>query len=76
MSPSLDEREAALVVGVSVHTLRKWRRLRRGPAFVKFRGAARKGRGNAGRVVYREEDLSAFLDAVTVPTEQPPMPVA
>jgi hypothetical protein len=26
-------------------------------------------------VVYREEDLLAFLDAVTVPTETPPMPI-
>jgi Helix-turn-helix domain len=74
MNPCLGEREAAGVVGVSVHTLRKWRRLRRGPAFVKFRGAAREGRGNAGRVVYRKEDLLRFLDAQTVPTEEPPMP--
>jgi hypothetical protein len=75
VSPSLGEHEAARVIGVSVHTLRKWRGMRRGPAFLKFRGAARKGRGNAGRVVYREEDLLAFLDAVTVPTETPPMPI-
>ncbi len=72
MSASVcNEREAAVFVGVSVHCLRKWRRLRRGPCFLKFAGTERAGRGRAGRVVYRQEDLLAFLDEMTVPTENP-----
>jgi hypothetical protein len=68
---TLDEREAAQYLGVSVHALRKWRPARRGPRFVKLRGKERAGRGNAGRILYREEDLRAFLDEMTVPTENP-----
>ncbi len=72
----LDEKAAAGRLGVSVHTLRKWRRFRRGPRFVKIPGALRPGRGRAGRVLYREEDLRAFLDELTVPTDNPMPQVA
>lgn len=80
--PVLNENQAAEALGVSVHTLRKWRRLRRGPLFVKMPGKMRPGHGRAGRVVYRGEDLEAFLVEMTVPTENPmpatpfPAPVA
>src|SRR5439155_13352642 len=37
-SPPLDEQRAADFLGLSVHTLRKWRRLQRGPRFVKYPG--------------------------------------
>jgi len=70
----LDERQASAFLGLSVHTLRKWRRFRRGPRFVKIPGGERRGHGNAGRVLYRESDLLAYLEALTVPTEEPPMP--
>lgn len=70
----LNEREAAGYLGLSVHTLRKWRRFRRGPRFVKIPGGERAGRGNAGRVLYRRSDLLSYLEALTVPTEEPPMP--
>jgi hypothetical protein len=67
----LDERQASAFLGLSVHTLRKWRQLRRGPRFVKLPGAERRGRGAAGRVLYREPDLLAYLEEMTVPTENP-----
>ncbi len=69
------EGDAAEYLGVSVFTLRKWRCANRGPRYVKFAGAERKGRGTAGRVLYREGDLVAFLEQCTVQTEAPPMPV-
>ncbi len=67
----LDERAAAGRLGVSVHTLRKWRHAGRGPRFVKMPGAQRRGRGRAGLVRYRVEDLEAFLAECLVPTENP-----
>lgn len=72
MTPAaVNEREASIYLGVSVHTLRKWRRARRGPRFVKLPGAERRGHGPAGRVLYRELDLAAFLEEATVPTWNP-----
>lgn len=68
---TLNEHQAAEYVGVSVHTLRKWRSARKGPRFVKLRGKARHGRGDSGRVLYREEDLRSYLDEMTIPTENP-----
>jgi hypothetical protein len=67
----LSERQAATSLGFSVHTLRKWRRQGRGPRYVKVRGAERPGRGNAGSVRYREDDIDAFLGELTVPTSNP-----
>jgi hypothetical protein len=74
LPPPLNEQRAADYLGLSVHTLRKWRRLHRGPLFVKFRGKERKGRGFAGRVVYHVADLRKFMDASTVATDAPPTP--
>lgn len=67
----LNEKQAAQELGLSVHTLRKWRRLLRGPAFMKIPGAMRRGHGRAGRVLYRDEDLRAFQAEMTVPTSNP-----
>ena len=70
----MNEIEAARFLSVSVHTVRGWRRQRRGPAYIKVAGAYRNGRGRAGRVMYRVSDLIAFLEATTVPTELPALP--
>lgn len=72
----LGEAQAAERLGVSVHTLRKWRRFHRGPRFIKLPGSERRGRGRAGAVRYRIEDLDAFLAECIVPTENPMPPVA
>jgi hypothetical protein len=53
-----DEHEAAASMKLSVHTLRAWRRARRGPVFRKL----------GVRVVYTERDLEDYLKAVAVPT--------
>jgi len=37
----LDERQLTKMLGVSVATIRRWRLLRRGPAFLKFFGCVR-----------------------------------
>lgn len=71
-SPTLADAEAATILGVSVHTLRKWRHLGRGPRYVKLGGAMRAGRGQAGRVVYRLSDLLQFLEANIVSTDDQP----
>jgi hypothetical protein len=49
----INEHEAAIRLGLSVKTLRRWRWLRRGPPWVKI--------GNAVR--YVPHDLAAFIDA-------------
>jgi hypothetical protein len=72
----LDEWEAAERLAVSVFTLRKWRAAARGPRFVKLPGAERRGRGRAGLVRYRPQDLDAFLAECLVPTENPMPPLA
>jgi predicted DNA-binding transcriptional regulator AlpA len=48
----LDEKEAARFLGLSIQTLRNWRHLRKGPAYLKVGGRA---------VRYRLEDLESFL---------------
>ena len=35
------EKEAAIYLGLSRHTLKSWRRLKKGPAYVKMGGAVR-----------------------------------
>ncbi len=50
-------REAAEFLGVSVHTLARWRVLGTGPAFVKF------SRAKQAIVRYRREDLERFIRA-------------
>lgn len=74
MDGCIDEREAAAYLTLSVHTLRSWRRRRKGPRYIKFAGQVRNGRGRAGRVLYRVEDLDDFLAASTVPTDLPELP--
>jgi predicted site-specific integrase-resolvase len=49
---NLRETQAAEKLGVAVQTLRNWRHVRRGPAYIKF------GRN----VRYREEDLLDYID--------------
>ncbi len=51
---ALNEREAAAMLGCSIALLRKWRLFGEGPTYIKL-----------GRrlVRYRQEDLTAFLDA-------------
>lgn len=47
--------EAANRLGIRVQTLRKWRYLGTGPRYIRYGGLR-------GRVVYRPEDLEAFLE--------------
>jgi hypothetical protein len=70
-SSVLDEKVAAERLGVSVHTLRKWRHARRGPRFVKLPGAERSGRGREGAVRYRTADLEAFLEGASFHAPDP-----
>lgn len=53
MPELLTTEEAAAVLRLSPHTLKKWRRLRTGPEYRKV------GR----RVVYRVKDLNSYIDA-------------
>jgi hypothetical protein len=63
-SPDLcNERDAASRIGLSVATLRRRRRLRQPPAWVKL----------GSRVLYRKSDLDSFIEANLVrlpPTDQ------
>jgi predicted DNA-binding transcriptional regulator AlpA len=52
----LTEKEAALVLGVSVYTLQKWRLRRVGPRYVKLGRAIR----------YRMSDLLDFISGNTI----------
>lgn len=52
LSQAVDERKAAKFIGVAVQTLRNWRHMRRGPAYLKIGKAVR----------YRIQDLDAFLN--------------
>jgi len=47
----LKERQVASLTGMSLASVRRWRRLKQGPRYVKIGGAVR----------YRPEDLSAWL---------------
>jgi hypothetical protein len=54
------EKEAAKTMGVAVQTLRNWRHLRKGPAYIKL-----------GRIVrYRVEDLLDFIDKHRIDPEK------
>jgi predicted site-specific integrase-resolvase len=48
----IDESRAAEILNVAVWTLRNWRRLGKGPPYIKI----------GGNVRYREDDLSAFVE--------------
>lgn len=52
----VDAQEAAAYIHTTEATLRQWRYLRRGPNWIK----------SGSRVLYRVEDLDAYLDANTV----------
>ncbi len=51
----LHEQQAATYLGVSVATLRRWRRSRRGPSFVRY----------ARSVLYRKQQLDKFMNQHT-----------
>jgi len=56
---SLNEQQAAQVLGCSVALLRKWRMTKEGPSYLKI-----------GRLVrYSEGDLEAYLEANRVQTK-------
>ena len=50
LHPPVNEHEAARILGVAVQTVRNWRHMCRGPAYLKI------GR----RVAYLTEDLAAY----------------
>jgi hypothetical protein len=56
-SDLLTEQSAADHVNLAAGTLRQWRYLGQGPAYIKL---------NGGRIRYRRRDLDAWLDAQTV----------
>jgi predicted DNA-binding transcriptional regulator AlpA len=49
---SLNERQVAELLGLSVQTVRNWRFRRVGPAYIKLGGAVR----------YRPEDIEKYLE--------------
>ena len=55
LEPLADEDAAAVFLGLSKKTLRRWRWLGRGPAWTKL--------GAGGVVRYRPEDLRSFVSA-------------
>lgn len=57
--PTLRRREAAALLGVTEGTLRVWGCTGRGPKFTKY------GDKPQGMVVYRREDLTAWMEAQT-----------
>ena len=56
---SLDEKEAAKILGLAVQTLRNWRHLRKGPKYVKLGRSIR----------YRYEDLEEFIQKKKIDPE-------
>jgi len=57
---AFNDREAAEYLGVSVQTMRNWRHIQKGPVYHKIER----------RVIYRAEDLKAFLDKNRVDPEK------
>ena len=53
----MNEKDAAVFLGVSVFTMRKWRSRRRGPTYYKFEGCVR----------YNEPDLEEYRRSKTIP---------
>ncbi len=51
MNLTLDEKKAAEILGLAVQTLRNFRHIGRGPVYHKI----------GTRVIYRRDDLEAFL---------------
>jgi predicted site-specific integrase-resolvase len=56
---AVDERQASKLLGVAVQTLRNWRHLRRGPAYVKMGRSVR----------YEVKDLETYLHKKKVDPE-------
>jgi hypothetical protein len=54
------EKEAAKTMGLAVQTLRNWRHLRRGPAYVKLGRSVR----------YRIDDLMEFIEKHRIDPEK------
>lgn len=57
MDPLLTQDEAAAVLNVQPRTLENWRRLRKGPPFIRIDGKV---------VRYRPRDLEAYISARVV----------
>ncbi len=49
---TVDEKTAARILGIAVQTLRNWRHVRRGPAYVKMGRSVR----------YQLRDIQAYID--------------
>ena len=64
VSACLNETSTAQVIGISVHTLRSWRKQKRGPAWIKV----------GTRVLYRRAAIEAFLELHTSYTVDSPAP--
>jgi hypothetical protein len=56
---AVDENQASKILGVAVQTLRNWRHLRRGPAYVKMGRSVR----------YQVKDLEAYLQRKKIDPE-------
>ena len=61
--PPLNDREAAEYLGVAVQTLRNWRHLRKGPAYLKL------SPGPRGRIGYLVKDLNEYRNRCRVDPE-------
>ena len=56
----LDRKQVAVLLGISVGTLKAWVCERKGPVFYKM------GSGRGSRVYYRREDVQGWLDSNSV----------
>jgi len=57
MTTLITSNQAATILGIKLQTLRAWRMKGRGPRYVRL------GDNRMGRVAYRSEDVSAWIDA-------------
>lgn len=64
MYPPLNDIEAAKFLGVAVQTLRNWRHLSKGPAYLKL------SPGPRGRVGYLLNDLEAYRTRCRIDPER------
>jgi len=62
-SPYTGEQEAAALIGMTVHALRRWRQLGVGPAYIRLRG-------RRGRILYERAELLRFVRQYTVTTSE------
>ena len=63
LHPPLNEVQAAEFLGVAVQTLRNWRHLSKGPAYLKL------SPGPRGRIGYLFEDLNTYRNACRIDPE-------